>query len=198
MAHDNKMLGQFDLVGIPPAPRGVPQVEVTFDIDANGIVHVSAKDRGTGKEQSMTISGGSALPKDEIERMVREAEQHADEDRQRREEAETRNQAEQLVYSTEKFLKDNEEKVPAETRAEVDAAIVDLRSSLSSNAGPDELKAKTEALATASQKVGQAMYAAADAQGTDEGAAGGPAEGTAADDDVVDAEVVDEDTSKDK
>ncbi len=193
MTRDNKPLGTFDLTGMAPAPRGVPQVEVTFDIDANGIVHVSAKDRGTGKEQSMTISGGSALPKDEIERMVREAEQHADEDRTRRDEAETRNQAEQLVYSTEKFLKDNEDKVPADSRTDVDAAIADLKSALSGNASVDDLKAKTETLATASQQVGQAMYAAAEAQGPDAGPSAGPA--AAEDDDVVDAEVVEDDTT---
>ena len=194
MTRDNKPLGTFDLTGIAPAPRGVPQVEVTFDIDANGIVHVSAKDRGTGKEQSMTISGGSALPKDEIERMVREAEAHADEDRKRRDEAETRNQAEQLVYSTEKFLKDNEDKVPADSRTEVDAAIADLKSALSSNASSEDLKAKTETLATASQQVGQAMYAAAEAQDAPTG--GTPSAGEpAADDDVVDAEVVEDDAS---
>ena len=194
MTRDNKALGTFDLTGMAPAPRGVPQVEVTFDIDANGIVHVSAKDRGTGKEQSMTISGGSALPKDEIERMVREAEAHADEDRQRRDEAETRNQAEQLVYSTEKFLKDNEDKVPADSRTEVDAAIVDLKSALSSNASSEDLKAKTETLATASQQVGQAMYAAAESAG----APGAPAGDSTADDDVVDAEVVEDDPAAPK
>ena len=193
MTRDNKALGTFDLTGIAPAARGVPQVEVTFDIDANGIVHVSAKDRGTGQEQSMTISGGSALPKDEIERMVREAEQHADEDRQRREEAETRNQAEQLVYSTEKFLKDNEDKVPAESRTEVDAAITDLKSALEANASSEDLKAKTETLSTASQQVGQAMYAAATENQEPPPAptAGSPSD---ADDDVVDAEVVEEET----
>jgi molecular chaperone DnaK len=196
MTRDNKPLGTFDLTGIAPAPRGVPQVEVTFDIDANGIVHVSAKDRGTGKEQSMTISGGSALPKDEIERMVREAEQHADEDRQRREEAESRNQAEQLVYSTEKFLKDNEDKVPADSRTEVDEAITELKSTLARNAGADELKAGTEKLATASQKIGQAMYAAAAEAGEQDGAApAGGSNGTAHGDDVVDAEVVDAEVS---
>ena len=195
MTRDNKPLGTFDLTGIAPAPRGVPQVEVTFDIDANGIVHVSAKDRGTGKEQSMTISGGSALPKDEIERMVREAEAHADEDRQRRDAAETRNQAEQLVYSTEKFLKDNEDKVPAESRTEVDAAIADLKSALSSNASSEDLKAKTETLATASQQVGQAMYAAAESAGTPTGA---PTGEPAADDDVVDAEVVEDEPAAPK
>ncbi len=195
MTRDNKPLGTFDLTGIAPAPRGVPQVEVTFDIDANGIVHVSAKDRGTGKEQSMTISGGSALPKDEIERMVREAEAHADEDRQRRDEAETRNQAEQLVYSTEKFLKDNEDKVPADSRTEVDAAIADLKSALSSNASSDDLKAKTETLATASQQVGQAMYAAAESAGAQTDT---PTGEPAADDDVVDAEVVEDEPAAPK
>src|SRR3954470_79372 len=204
MTRDNKPLGTFDLTGIAPAPRGVPQIEVTFDIDANGIVHVSAKDRGTGKEQSMTISGGSALPKEEIERMVREAELHAEEDRKRREEAEARNQAEQLAWSTEKFLKDNEDKVPADTRTEVEQSIADLRKALSENASSDELKAKTEALATTSQKIGQAMYAAEQAAGAQaEGAQGAPEGGpqagaTGADDDVVDAEVVDDDDSKGK
>lgn len=142
----------------------------------------------------MTISGGSALPKDEIERMVREAEAHADEDRQRRDEAETRNQAEQLVYSTEKFLKDNEDKVPADSRTEVDAAIADLKSALSSNASSEDLKAKTETLATASQQVGQAMYAAAESAG----APGAPAGDSTADDDVVDAEVVEDDPAAPK
>src|ERR687889_327893 len=197
MAAQNQPLGNFELTGLPPAPRGVPQIEVTFDIDANGIVHVSAKDRGTGKEQSMTITGGSALSKDEIERMVREAEQHAEEDRQRREEAEARNQAEQLAWSTEKFLKDNEDKVPADTRTEVEQSIADLRKALSENASVEELKAKTEALATTSQKIGQAMYAAeqaagAGAEGASQGAPqGGAQAGGSADDDVVDAEVVD-------
>ncbi|HKG50957.1 MAG TPA: Hsp70 family protein, partial [Actinomycetales bacterium] len=198
MTRDNKPLGTFDLTGIAPAPRGVPQIEVTFDIDANGIVHVSAKDRGTGKEQSMTISGGSALPKEEIERMVREAELHAEEDRKRREEAEARNQAEQLAWSTEKFLKDNEDKVPADTRTEVEQSIADLRKALAENASSEELKAKTEALATTSQKIGQAMYAAeqaagAGAEGASQGAPqGGAQAGSSADDDVVDAEVVDD------
>ena len=145
MTRDNKPLGTFDLTGIAPAPRGVPQIEVTFDIDANGIVHVSAKDRGTGKEQSMTISGGSALPKEEIERMVKDAEAHAAEDKQRREEAEARNQAEQLAWSTEKFVKDNDDKIPAEPKEKVTQAIAELREALTSNASVDDLKAKTEA-----------------------------------------------------
>jgi molecular chaperone DnaK len=196
MTSDNKALGTFDLTGIAPAPRGVPQIEVTFDIDANGIVHVSAKDRGTGKEQSMTISGGSALPKEEIERMVKDAEKHAEEDRKRREVAEVRNQAEQLVYSTEKFVADNADKVPAESKTEVESAISDLKAALASEGtSTDELKAKTEALSQASQKVGQAMYAAAEAQGAPDGGTdtSAPGAGAAADDDVVDAEVVDED-----
>ncbi|MGL5859108.1 MAG: molecular chaperone DnaK [Angustibacter sp.] len=199
MTRDNKPLGTFDLTGIAPAPRGVPQVEVTFDIDANGIVNVSAKDRGTGKEQAMTITGGSALPKDEIDRMVKDAEQHASEDKQRREQAEARNQAEQLAWSTEKFLKDNEDKVPAEPKAEVEKAIAELRQALSSEASTEEITAKTEALATASQAIGQAMYAAeaagaaADGSATD-GSATDPNAGRSAsgDDDVVDAEVVED------
>jgi molecular chaperone DnaK len=199
MTSDNKALGTFDLTGIAPAPRGVPQIEVTFDIDANGIVHVSAKDRGTGKEQSMTISGGSALPKDEIDRMIKDAEKHAEEDRKRREVAEVRNQAEQLVYSTEKFIADNADKVPAESKTEVETAISDLKAALASESTPtDEIKRKTEALSQASQKVGQAMYAASEAQGSAaDGGAGastpGGSSGSTADDDVVDAEVVDED-----
>src|SRR4051812_40556379 len=165
LAAHNKPLGTFELTGIAPAPRGVPQVEVTFDIDANGIVHVSAKDRGTGKEQSMTISGGSALPKEEIDRMVKDAEAHAAEDKARREETEARNTAEQLVYSTEKFLVDSADKIPADGRGDVEQSIADLRKALSENASSDELKAKTEALATTSQKIGQAMYAAEQAAG---------------------------------
>ncbi len=196
LAQHNKPLGTFELTGIAPAPRGVPQVEVTFDIDANGIVHVNAKDRGTGKEQSMTISGGSALPKDEIERMVREAEEHAEEDRARREEAETRNQAETLVFQTEKFLADNADKVPADSRTEVDSALADLKTALADQATPAaDLKAKVEAVSQSSQKLGAAMYAAADQGASAEGgAADGEQPGAqGADDDVVDAEVVDED-----
>jgi molecular chaperone DnaK len=202
LARDNKPLGTFELTGIAPAPRGVPQIEVTFDIDANGIVHVSAKDRGTGKEQSMTISGGSALPKDEIDRMIREAEAHAEEDRKRREEAEARNTAEQLVYSTEKFLADNSDKLPEDGKAKVTDAIADLKKALE---GTDvaEVKAKHEALAKVSQELGSALYAqqaasggAGTSDGPGAGTTGGPgagATGGTADDDVVDAEIVDED-----
>ncbi|HEY5179325.1 MAG TPA: molecular chaperone DnaK, partial [Dermatophilaceae bacterium] len=163
IAQHNKGLGTFELTGIAPAPRGVPQVEVTFDIDANGIVHVSAKDRGTGKEQSMTISGGSALPKDEIERMVREAEEHAEEDKARREETEARNTAEQLVYSTEKFLADSADKIPADGRGPVDAALADLKDALKDGSGVslEDIKAKHAKLSEESQKMGTAMYAAA-------------------------------------
>jgi len=199
IAQHNKGLGTFELTGIAPAPRGVPQVEVTFDIDANGIVHVSAKDRGTGKEQSMTISGGSALPKDEIERMVREAEEHAEEDRVRREETEARNTAEQLVYSTEKFLADSADKIPADGRGEVDAALADLKSALKDGSGvsPADITAKATKLSEESQKLGTAMYAAASAAESSDGATsdtGHSSTGTpgAADDDVVDAEVVDD------
>src|SRR3954452_22338567 len=198
LARENKPLGTFELTGIAPAPRGVPQIEVTFDIDANGIVHVSAKDRGTGKEQSMTISGGSALPKEEIDRMVKEAEAHADEDRQRREEAETRNSAEQLVYSTEKFIADNREKLPETPLGQVETAIGELKTALK---GTDvvDIKAKHEALAKSSQELGSSLYAqqsaGPDAAGGASGSTGstGSTGGNASDEDVVDAEIVDED-----
>jgi molecular chaperone DnaK len=189
----NKKLGMFELTGLPPAPRGVPQIEVTFDIDANGIVHVSAKDLGTGKEQSMTITGGSALPKDDIEKMMRDAEQYAEEDRKRRESAEARNQADTLVYSTEKFLADNGEQVPDDVKTEVTAAVGDVKKALEAD-DLDAIKRSSEQLATVSQKMGQAMYANAQASG--EGAAAGGATGAGtSDDEVVDAEIVDEDGS---
>ncbi|MFK5584918.1 molecular chaperone DnaK [Serinicoccus sp. LYQ131] len=206
IAAHNKLLGNFELTGIAPAPRGVPQIEVTFDIDANGIVHVSAKDRGTGKEQSMTISGGSALPKDEIERMIKDAEAHAEEDKQRREETETRNSAEQLVYSTEKFLSDSGDQVPAEARGPVDTALTDLKDALKPESGAslEDISAKMETLSTESQKMGSAMYAAqqesgAGDAGAQQGADGEAGSGTAdagSDEDVVDAEVVDDDEEK--
>ncbi|MER5945569.1 molecular chaperone DnaK [Streptomyces sp. NPDC001904] len=184
----NKKLGVFDLTGLPPAPRGVPQIEVTFDIDADGIMHVSAKDLATGREQKMTVTGGSALPKDEIDRMMREAEAHADEDRKRREAAETRNEAEQLVYSTERFLRDNADRVPAEVRGEVDAAVEELKEALAAEP-PDTqaLRDGVRKLATVSQKVGQAMYARASGGSPEEGDAS-----RAPSDDVVDAEIVDD------
>ncbi|MBX6370654.1 MAG: molecular chaperone DnaK [Acidothermus sp.] len=189
----NKKLGMFELTGLPPAPRGVPQIEVTFDIDANGIVHVSAKDLATGKEQSMTITGGSALPKEEIERMMRDAEAHAEEDRRRREEAEARNQADTLVYQTEKFLRENADKVPAAEKASVETAIANVKKAME---GSDvaALRSATEQLAAESQKLGAAMYAATQAAagatsaGTSQSAAGS----TSGDEEVVDAEIVDE------
>jgi len=193
MASNNKRLGMFELTGLAPAPRGVPQIEVTFDIDANGIVHVGAKDLGTGKEQSMTITGGSALPKDDIEKMVRDAEQYAEEDRQRREEAETRNQAEGLVYTTERFLAENGDKVDPTVRADVEEKLGALRSVVAGNDIP-AIRTATEELAKASSAMGQAMYAQAQAAGEGPSATGDA--GPSADDDVVDAEIVDEEDKK--
>jgi molecular chaperone DnaK len=193
MAAANQQLATFELTGLPPAPRGIPQIEVTFDIDANGIVHVSAKDRGTGKEQSMTITGGSALSKDDIDRMVREAEQYADEDRKRREEVDLRNQAESLVYSTEKFLGENAEKIGEEIRAEVQADVDGLKQSLDGT-DVEAVKAALNKLGESSQKMGAAMYADAQASG-DTGATAGTTAGDTGDtaaDDVVDAEIVDD------
>jgi molecular chaperone DnaK len=192
-ARDNKPLGTFELTGIAPAPRGMPQVEVTFDIDANGIVHVSAKDKGTGKEQSMTITGGSSLPKEDIDRMVREAEEHAAEDKKRREDADTRNQAESFAYSIEKLLKDNEDKISAEVKNEVQEALDASKKALEGD-DIEEIKAKNETLSTVSQKIGEALYAQEQAA-----AAAGeqPAQDAEAnDEDVVDAEIVDEEDSK--
>ncbi|WP_433081778.1 molecular chaperone DnaK [Dactylosporangium sp. CA-052675] len=205
MAAYNKRLGTFELTGIPPAPRGVPQIEVTFDIDANGIVHVSAKDLGTGKEQSMTITGGSALPKDDIERMMRDAQDHADEDKRRREEAETRNLAEALQWQTEKFLAESGDKIPAESREQMNEALGDLRSALGGN-DTERIKAAHEKLAQVSQQAGSALYeqqrqqAAGDASGAAGDAPGGAgatgAAGGNGPDDVVDAEIIDEDNKK--
>ncbi|MBZ4317973.1 molecular chaperone DnaK [Streptomyces huiliensis] len=197
----NKKLGMFELTGLPPAPRGVPQIEVTFDIDANGIMHVAAKDLGTGKEQKMTVTGGSSLPKDEVDRMREEAEKYAEEDHKRREAAETRNQAEQLVYQTEKFLKDNADKVPGDVKTEVETAVTELKDKLK---GEDsaEIRTASEKVAAVSQKLGQAMYADAQAaQGAPgaEGAAGagaGAGQQAKAEDDVVDAEIVDDEKPK--
>ena len=187
MAAYNKKLGMFELTGLPPAPRGIPQIEVTFDIDANGIVHVSAKDLGTGKEQSMTITGGSALSKEEIERMMSDAESHAEEDRQRKEEAEIRNAGDSLLYSTEKFIKDNEEKLSTgdalEKKTETEAALVELKTALGGS-NYEMIKSATEKVATVSQALGAALYAGA--------AAEGEAQSTPNEDGVEDAEVVDE------
>ncbi|WP_300461421.1 molecular chaperone DnaK [uncultured Nocardioides sp.] len=191
MWSQNQPLGNFELTGLPPAPRGVPKIEVTFDIDANGIVHVIAKDQASGKEQSMTISGGSALSKEDIDRMVKEAEQYAEEDAKRREAVETRNQAEQLVYTTEKFLADNDEKLPEDVKTEVQGDVDALKSVLENAEAPaEEIQAAVTKLGESSQKMGAAMYAAAEA---DQAAAGGTTGATGeADDDIVDAEVVDE------
>jgi len=190
---DNKNLGTFELTGIAPAPRGIPQVEVTFDLDANGIVHVSAKDKGTGKEQSMTITGGSSLAKEDIERMVREGEEHAAEDKRRRETAETRNTAEQLAYSIEKLLKENDEKLPAEVKTEVQADVDALKSAL---AGDDDAAVKTayDKLNESQGKIGEAIYKSSQADAaTPPTESGEPtADAGKSDEDVVDAEVVDD------
>ncbi|MEU2436096.1 molecular chaperone DnaK [Streptomyces rubradiris] len=204
----NKKLGMFELTGLPPAPRGVPQIEVSFDIDANGIMHVTAKDLGTGREQKMTVTGGSSLAKDDIDRMMREAEQHAEEDRSRRETAETRNRAEQVAYQTERLLSDNADKIPADIRGEVDSALGELKQALKAEpADTAVLRQATDKVTAAAQKVGTAMYAQAQqAQGAQAaGGAGGGASGTGdaasgaggPDEDVVDAEIVDEDKRQD-
>ena len=188
-ARDNKPLGTFELTGIAPAPRGIPQIEVTFDIDANGIVHVSAKDRGTGKEQSMTITGGSALPKDEIDRMVKEAEAHAEEDKKRREDAEVRNLAEQTVYQMEKILKDEADKISDETANAVKTDVEAVKKALEGD-DTEAVKKALETLNESGMKIGQEVYQAAQAEQAQQ------AEGEAADagneDEVIDAEVVDE------
>lgn len=194
-ARDNKPLGTFELTGIAPAPRGVPQIEVTFDIDANGIVHVSAKDRGTNKEQSMTITGGSALPKEDIDRMVKEAEEHAAEDKARREEAETRNSAEQLVYSTEKLLAENADKLPENVTTEVKDAVNELKTALEGT-DVDAVKSKQSALVTVSQKIGEALYSANQASEAAGASQEAPAADAAADEDVVDAEIVDDEDER--
>jgi molecular chaperone DnaK len=183
MTQYNKKLGTFELVGLPPAPRGVPQIEVTFDIDANGIVHVSAKDLGTGTVQSITITGGSGLSKEEIDRMMKDAESHAAEDAQRKEEAEARNLAESLVYQTEKFVKENEDKISAEQKTDLESAVADLKSAL---AGTDveAIKSASERVANLSQQVGAAMYANSSAE---------PQENSSEDEDIVEGEVIDED-----
>jgi molecular chaperone DnaK len=190
MAAYNKTLGKFQLVDLPPAPRGMPQIEVTFDIDANGIVHVSAKDRATSKEQSMTITGQSSLNKDDIARMVKDAEAHAEDDKQRRAEAQIRNDADTLVYSTEKVLREQGDKVSADERTAVENPLADLKTALAGS-DVDAIKAATERLMTASQSFSQKLYEAAS---RDANAAGTSASGqhTASDDDVVDAEIVED------
>jgi molecular chaperone DnaK len=187
MAAYNKTLGKFQLIELPPAPRGLPQIEVTFDIDANGIVHVSAKDQATGKEQSMTITGQSSLDSDAIDQMIKDAEAHAEEDRQRKEEAEIRNTADSLVYQTEKLLKDQAEEVSDDEKATIEAKLADVKTALEGT-DLDAIKDSTEALMTASQEFGQRLYeAAAQAERETEAAESAPA-----DDEVVDAEIIDD------
>ncbi|MGI9508315.1 MAG: Hsp70 family protein, partial [Geminicoccaceae bacterium] len=202
MAADNKTLGQFDLVGIPPAPRGMPQIEVTFDIDANGIVNVSAKDKATGKEQQIRIQASGGLDEKEIERMVQEAEENAEEDKKKKELIEARNQADSLIYSTEKSLGEHGDKVGADDKASIEQAVTDLKSALDGD-DLEDLKAKTDALAQASMKLGEAMYKAqaeTEAASSDGDGSDGDDDGSAskADDDVVDAdfEEVDDDKKK--
>jgi molecular chaperone DnaK len=197
MAAYNKSLGKFQLTGIPPAPRGVPQIEVTFDIDANGILNVSAKDLGTGKEQKIEIKAGSGLAEDEVERMVKDAEAHADEDRQQREIVEARNTAENAAYQAEKQLDELGDSVDESSKTEIEAAIKDIRDNLESEDAA-LLRQKTEALQGAFHKVSEQMYAAAQQQaqaGNGAGADGGGADATSEDEEVVDAEVVDDEKS---
>ena len=191
MAQYNKTLGKFQLVDLPPAPRGLPQIEVTFDIDANGIVHVSAKDRATNKEQSMTITGQSSLDKDAIDQMVKDAEAHAEEDRRRRDEAEVRNNADTLVYQTEKLLKDQGDKISADERSAVETRLAAARTALEGT-DVEAIKDATEALMTASQEFTQRLYDAAATSGDGAAAAGGGGS-TPDDDDVVDAEIIEDD-----
>jgi molecular chaperone DnaK len=192
MAQFNKTLGKFQLVDLPPAPRGVPQIEVTFDIDANGIVHVAAKDRATGKEQSMTITGQSSLAKDDIEQMVKDAEAHAEEDRRRREEAEVRNQADTLVYQTEKLLKEQGDKISGDEKSAVEDKLAGLKSALGGS-DTEAIRNATDALMSASQSFTQKLYEAASQEGASTGAtSGGGASDQSSDDDVVDAEIVDD------
>ncbi len=191
MAAFNKRLGTFELTGLPPAPQGVPQIEVTFDIDADGIVHVSAKDTATGKEQSMTITGGSALSEDEIDRMTKDAEEHAEEDLKRRDEAETRNSAETLVHQTEKFLGENAEKIPEDGKSNVEGPLEELKKALQGT-DVEEIKSTMEKVGTATSALGASMYAQAQAEQQDAG--GG--EGGDGDEDIVEAEIVDEDEDK--
>jgi molecular chaperone DnaK len=195
MASYNKTLGKFQLVDLPPAPRGVPQIEVTFDIDANGIVHVSAKDRGTNKEQSMTITGQSSLSKDDISKMVKDAEAHAEEDKKRREEAEVRNNADSLVYQTEKVLREQGEKLTAEDKSAVEGPLADLRSALNGS-DTDTIKNATEKLMTASQAFSQKLYEAASRDGNAAGTSASGQQSGANDSDIVDAEIVDEKDSE--
>ena len=194
---DNKNLGTFELTGIAPAPRGVPQIEVAFDIDANGIVHVSATDKGTGTEQSMTITGGSALPKEDIERMVREAEEHAEEDKKRREAADVRNNAENLAYQTEKLLTDNDDKLPEEVKTEMQGDVDAVKEALKGE-DDDAVKTAYDKLVANQQKIGEAIYNQQGAEGAAAGDEASADSSASAEDDVVDAEVVDEEDEEKK
>ena len=189
---DNKNLGTFELTGIAPAPRGVPQIEVTFDIDANGIVHVSAKDKGTGAEQSMTITGGTSLSKDDIDRMVKDAEAHAEQDKARREAADTRNAAESVAYSVDKLLKENGEKLPEDVKTEVQGDVDALKKALEGD-DDDAVKSALEKLQASQTKLGEALYASAQAEANADSASS-----SKDDEDVVDAEVIDEDEDEKK
>jgi molecular chaperone DnaK len=195
MASGNKSLGKFQLTGIPPAPRGMPQIEVTFDIDANGILHVTAKDLGTGKEQKIEIKSGSGLSEEEIQSMVSDAEAHAEEDRKQRELAEARNLAENAAYQSEKQLEELGDKVDSSAKEEIEAAIKDVRASLESESAA-EINAKTEALTAAFQKVSEQIYAAAQEQAASGDGASAEGESSADEEEVVDAEVVDEGEDK--
>ena len=190
---DNKNLGTFELTGIAPAPRGVPQIEVTFDIDANGIVHVSAKDKGTGAEQSMTITGGTSLSKDDIDRMVKDAEAHAEQDKARREAADTRNAAESVAYSVDKLLKENGEKLPEDVKTEVQGDVDALKKALEGD-DDDAVKSALEKLQASQTKLGEALYASAQAEANADSASSSKED----DEDVVDAEVIDEDEDEKK
>ena len=190
---DNKNLGTFELTGIAPAPRGVPQIEVTFDIDANGIVHVSAKDKGTGAEQSMTITGGTSLSKEDIDRMVKDAEAHAEQDKARREAADTRNAAESVAYSVDKLLKENGEKLPEDVKTEVQGDVDELKKALESD-DDDAVKSALEKLQASQTKLGEALYASAQAEANADSASSSKED----DEDVVDAEVIDEDEDEKK
>jgi len=187
MAADNKVLGQFDLVGIPPAPRGVPQIEVTFDIDANGIVHVTAKDKGTGKEQQIRIQASGGLSDSDIEKMVQEAEQFAEDDKKRRGAAEAKNQAESLIHTSEQQLREHGDKVDASVKAEIETALAEAKTAVESG-DPDQMTQKTQALAQAAMKLGEAMYKAQQEQTSTSGEAGAEGQSAQPDDEVVDAE----------
>ena len=192
MAMYNKTLGKFQLVGLPPAPRGIPQIEVTFDIDANGIVHVSAKDRATNQEQSITITGQSSLSREDIERMVKDAEAHAEDDRKRKEEAETRNNADTLVYQTEKLLKDQGEKITGPEKESVESALTALKTALEGS-DIESIKTATEGLMTASQTFTQRLYEEASKNASTAETPGADSSASSSDDEIVDAEIVDED-----